>query len=204
MNITSMTPAHRPVVAFGAAMTLLTVGACSSNDAGHSTSNAASTKVAPMATAMTATDTWVKAAPSDMSAAFGTLKNTGTKPITLTSVTGDRGPMQLHVTQKTANGMEMKETKSFTIPAGGNLTLQPGGSHIMFMKLTAPLEAGTTQKLTVRFQDGSTKGLDFPVRAYDGAKEKYPGSSAQASSMTGMTGMSGMSGTGSQHSTPDH
>ena len=135
---------------------------------------------------------------SGMSAAFGTLKNTGTKPIVVTGARGDAGPVQLHVTQKTATGMEMKETKSFTVPAGGSLELKPGSSHLMFMNLSHALKAGETQKLTVTFEDGSHTDVSFPVRAYDGAKEKYAGSGhAQHSSEASHSGDAHSSGMGS-------
>lgn len=185
--------------------------ACSSDDSGISgdsksaassapvtSTSATSSADATMASRITPSDTWAKAADSGMSAAFGTLKNTGTKPIVVTGARGDAGPVQLHVTQKTATGMEMKETKSFTVPAGGSLELKPGSSHLMFMNLSHALKAGETQKLTVTFEDGSHTDVSFPVRAYDGAKEKYAGSGhAQHSSEATHSGDPHSSGMGS-------
>lgn len=133
-----------------------------------------------MAAGVTGSDTWAKAAGSGMSAAFGTLKNSGTAPVVITGAKGDAGPVQLHVMRKNSTGqMEMKQTSAFTLPAGGSLALAPGGSHLMFMKLSKPLKAGETQRLTLTFKDGSTKELTFPVRAFDGAKERYPGSATR-------------------------
>ena len=212
MNIT-ITSATRRLTA----VALLTLAApaaltaCSSDDSGTSgdsksaassapatSTSATSSADATMASRITPSDTWAKAADSGMSAAFGTLKNTGTKPIVITGARGDAGPVQLHVTQKTATGMEMKETKSFTVPAGGSLELKPGSSHLMFMNLSHALKAGETQKLTVTFEDGSHTDVSFPVRAYDGAKEKYAGSChAQHSSEATHSGDAHSSGMGS-------
>ena len=212
MNIT-ITSATRRLTA----VALLTLAApaaltaCSSDDSGTSgdsksaassapatSTSATSSADATMASRITPSDTWAKAADSGMSAAFGTLKNTGTKPIVVTGARGDAGPVQLHVTQKTATGMEMKETKSFTVPAGGSLELKPGSSHLMFMNLSHALKAGETQKLTVTFEDGSHTDVSFPVRAYDGAKEKYAGSGhAQHSSEASHSGDAHSSGMGS-------
>ncbi|MCG7429168.1 copper chaperone PCu(A)C [Dermacoccus nishinomiyaensis] len=212
MNIT-ITSATRRLTA----VALLTLAApaaltaCSSDDSGTSgdsksaassapatSTSATSSADATMASRITPSDTWAKAADSGMSAAFGTLKNTGTKPIVITGARGDAGPVQLHVTQKTATGMEMKETKSFTVPAGGSLELKPGSSHLMFMNLSHALKAGETQKLTVTFEDGSHTDVSFPVRAYDGAKEKYAGSGhAQHSSEATHSGDAHSSGMGS-------
>lgn len=210
MNIT-ITPATRRTRRL-TAVALLTLAApaaltaCSSDDSGTSgdsksaasSASATSSADATMASRITPSDTWAKAADSGMSAAFGTLKNTGTKPIVVTGARGDAGPVQLHVTQKTATGMEMKETKSFTVPAGGSLELKPGSSHLMFMNLSHALKAGETQKLTVTFEDGSHTDVSFPVRAYDGAKEKYAGSGhAQHSSEASHSGDAHSSGMGS-------
>ncbi|WP_338811674.1 copper chaperone PCu(A)C [Dermacoccus nishinomiyaensis] len=210
MNIT-ITPATRRTRRL-TAVALLTLAApaaltaCSSDDSGTSgdsksaasSASATSSADATMASRITPSDTWAKAADSGMSAAFGTLKNTGTMPIVITGARGDAGPVQLHVTQKTATGMEMKETKSFTVPAGGSLELKPGSSHLMFMNLSHALKAGETQKLTVTFDDGSHTDVSFPVRAYDGAKEKYAGSGhAQHSSEATHSGDAHSSGMGS-------
>lgn len=213
MTITSATRRTRRLTA----VALLTLAApaaltaCSSEDSGTSgdsksaassapatSTSATSSADATMASRIRPSDTWAKAADSGMSAAFGTLKNTGTKPIVVTGARGDAGPVQLHVTQKTATGMEMKETKSFTVPAGGSLELKPGSSHLMFMNLSHALKAGETQKLTVTFEDGSHTDVSFPVRAYDGAKEKYAGSGhAQHSSEATHSGDAHSSGMGS-------
>lgn len=213
ITITSATRRTRRLTAV-ALLTLATpaaLTACSSDDSGTSgdsksaassapvtSTSATSSADATMASRITPSDTWAKAADSGMSAAFGTLKNTGTKPIVVTGARGDAGPVQLHVTQKTATGMEMKETKSFTVPAGGSLELKPGSSHLMFMNLSHALKAGETQKLTVTFEDGSHTDVSFPVRAYDGAKEKYAGSGhAQHSSEATHSGDPHSSGMGS-------
>ena len=213
ITITSATRHTRRLTAV-ALLTLATpaaLTACSSDDSGASgdsksaassapatSTSATSSADATMASRITPSDTWAKAADSGMSAAFGTLKNTGTKPIVVTGARGDAGPVQLHVTQKTATGMEMKETKSFTVPAGGSLELKPGSSHLMFMNLSHALKAGETQKLTVTFEDGSHTDVRFPVRAYDGAKEKYAGSGhAQHSSEATHSGDAHSSGMGS-------
>jgi len=213
ITITSATRRTRRLTA----VALLTLAApaaltaCSSEDSGTSgdsksaassapatSTSATSSADATMASRIRPSDTWAKAADSGMSAAFGTLKNTGTKPIVVTGARGDAGPVQLHVTQKTATGMEMKETKSFTVPAGGSLELKPGSSHLMFMNLSHALKAGETQKLTVTFEDGSHTDVRFPVRAYDGAKEKYAGSGhAQHSSEATHSGDAHSSGMGS-------
>lgn len=175
-----------------------TAAACSKDDNASSKSpqstSSTSSKVT-MATSLKASDGWAKAAESGMSAAFGTWKNTGNEPVVITGASGDAGPVQLHVTTKTANGMEMKQTSNFTLAPGGTLKLAPGGNHLMFMNLSKALAAGDEQQLTVTFKDGSSTKLTFPVRAYDGAKEKYSDAgSGDASPSSGASGTSEMPG----------
>lgn len=195
MNNNVLILARRALAAVLLTPLVLAAGACSSSGSDDTkaaaSTNATEAKSSSMASGITPSNTWAKAADRDMTAAFGTLKNTGSRPVTITGATGDAGPVQLHVTQKTANGMEMRETKAFTIPAGGSLDLKPGGSHLMFMNLSKALKAGDDVQLAVAFQDGSKKTISFPVRAYDGAKEKYSdGASHHASSMSDMPDMS--------------
>ena len=53
----------------------------------------------------------------------------------------------------------------FTVPAGGELVLQPGGEHVMLMGLTTPLESGTTATVTLATSDGDIV-LTVPVRSF--------------------------------------
>jgi len=127
---------------------------------------------------VTITDAWVKAADEGMSAAFGDLANTGDSDVTLVSVTSPASTsMQLHETVDDGSGsMVMQEKEGgFTIPAGGALTLEPGGNHLMLMDLTAPIVAGDEIEFTLTFSDGSDYTFTAPAKDYSGANETYTG-----------------------------
>lgn len=63
-----------------------------------------------------------------------------------------------------ANGaMRMQRMSALEIPAGGSVTLQPGGYHLMLMGLKEPLVAGTEHEVTLLFQDGSSWSGVIPV-----------------------------------------
>ena len=66
--------------------------------------------------------------------------------------------MQLHETVQNESGqMVMREVEGgFVIPAHGSLELTPGGNHLMFMDLTAPLRAGDETTITLTFSGQST------------------------------------------------
>lgn len=127
---------------------------------------------------ITMTDGWVKAAESGMSAAFGELSNTGTADVTVVSATTEASDgVELHETVENETGeMIMREIEGgFVIPAGASLDLEPGGSHIMLMDLTDPLEAGEEATFTLTFSDDSTYEFSAPVKDYSGANENYEG-----------------------------
>ncbi len=157
----------RPVPALALAL-LLVLTACQS-----SPGDPASTS--PGGLAMT--DSWVKAADSGMTAAFGTLTNATDHTVTLVSATSSVSPMELHEVVADASGTMVMQPKAggFVIAAGDSLTLAPGGQHLMFMKLSSALAPGEDVTFTVTADDGSTWTFTAPVRSFTGAQESYQG-----------------------------
>lgn len=125
-------------------------------------------------------DSWVKAADSGMSAAFGVLSNSSDRDVTVVSATSPASTMlELHQTvENDAGEMVMSEVDGgFVVPAGGTLTLEPGGDHLMLMDLTRPLAAGDEVPFTLTFSDDSSYDFTAPVKDYSGANETYEGDS---------------------------
>jgi copper(I)-binding protein len=196
--MTSTTPARprrprhlriaRLGTAVAAAATLVlagTVAGCSESE-----NNAATT--ATQADHVTVPDAWVKAAPSGMTAAFGTLVNHGDRDIRLESVTTELAArVELHETVDDGSGSMMMRPKEggFALAAGKSHALAPGGDHIMMMDLNRPAVAGAEVALVLHFADGSTRTVTALVKDFTGADEKYAGNGAG-----GMTGMSGTGG----------
>lgn len=148
----------------------LGLAGCASTDTG--------TTAATEADSVTITDAWVKAADSGMSAAFGELENTGDSDAVIVSITSDASSMmELHEVVDDGSGSMVMQQKDggFVVPAGGSLTLEPGGFHFMLMDLTAPLVAGDEATFTVTFEDGSTMDFTAPVKDFTGADENYNG-----------------------------
>ncbi|MEY3419371.1 MAG: hypothetical protein RJA46_1142, partial [Pseudomonadota bacterium] len=54
------------------------------------------------------------------------------------------GEVQLHEMAMEGNVMKMRQVKDIPVPAGGAVELKPGGLHLMFMNIKAPLAAGET------------------------------------------------------------
>ncbi|WP_062518031.1 copper chaperone PCu(A)C [Demequina gelatinilytica] len=130
------------------------------------------------------TDPWVKtAAPEDMmSAAFGTLTNGSDEDITVVSATSAASPeIQLH---NVVDGA-MVEQDGLTVPAGGSLTLEPGGYHLMLMSIPEAIVAGDEVDFTLELSDGETVTFTATAKDFDGANEDYDqeGSMDMGSSM---------------------
>jgi copper(I)-binding protein len=106
---------------------------------------------------------------SRTSAAFMTLKNTGTRDH---AVVGARSPaaavVELHTHLLGDDGMHrMREVARIDVPAGGETVLQPGGLHVMLVDLAAPLKAGDQVELTLIYDDASERTLAAEVRTIE-------------------------------------
>ena len=116
-------------------------------------------------------DAWIRAVPpsSKATAAFMTIVNKTDHPVIVTGgtcpIAGEIKPM---ITTKQAEGvMGMAFVDSFSIPAKGKRTLEPGGDHLMLMKLTEVPKAGSTVPLVLKTDSEGKTGsisLDLPVR----------------------------------------
>ncbi|MDN5661309.1 MAG: copper chaperone PCu(A)C, partial [Brevibacterium aurantiacum] len=140
---------------------LLLLSACGGGAEAESTETSA-----PVADSVEVTDAWVKAADDGMSAAFGSIENTGSTDATVVSAESQASTaLELHETVENESGeMVMREKENgFTITAGQSLALEPGGNHIMLMDLTDPIKAGDEVEFTLTFSDASTYEFTAPV-----------------------------------------
>ncbi|WP_293850715.1 copper chaperone PCu(A)C [uncultured Brevibacterium sp.] len=120
-------------------------------------------------------DMWIKAAKDGMTAAFGTVTNTSGEDLTLTGgKSGHADVVEMHETVSDgAGGMEMKHKEDgFTIKPGESKTFEPGGDHIMLMKMTKAIEPGEKITITVTSSQGDIP-LEFTAKEFTGAKENY-------------------------------
>ena len=184
---TSRTSATRRALATGAAVALaLTLSACGQETttptgATASTSSSTADPSSTSAAGLVLDDGWVKAVDAamagmePMTAMFGTLRNTSDHEVTVTGGSSPAaGMVELHETVRTdSGGMQMQpKAGGIVIPAGGSHLLEPGADHVMLMKLTGPLETGTTATVTLTTSDGDV-ALTVPVRTFTGAEESY-------------------------------
>ncbi|AXG82611.1 copper chaperone PCu(A)C [Streptomyces paludis] len=98
---------------------------------------------------------------SDMAAGFLTVTNSGRSADRLTSITSTiSDSVTIHRTENQA----MREVKSFDIPAGGELDLERGGSHIMFMNLKERPAQGQEVGIELHFEKTDPIKVELPVK----------------------------------------
>ena len=93
------------------------------------------------------------------------IRNNGTSPDRLVSVASEiSGKAEIHE-MKVADGiMTMRPVEGgIEIPAGGEVRLEPGSYHIMFMKLSAPTVEGVKFPGTLTFEKAGTVEIEFAV-----------------------------------------
>lgn len=144
-------------------------------------SSSSSSTPAKSADEIALNDQWIKAADSGMSAAFGVLENKGDQPVTLVAASSPASAkVEIHEVVADASGDKTMRQKEggLTIPAHGSATLKPGGEHLMFIDLKAPLRTGAQTPITLTFADGSSTTVTAQVRDFAGGKENYNPSGA--------------------------
>ncbi|MFC4612097.1 copper chaperone PCu(A)C [Streptomyces maoxianensis] len=97
----------------------------------------------------------------DMAAGFLTVQNSGGDADKLTSVTSD---ISDDITIHETNSQKMQEVNAFDVPADGELDLERGGSHIMFMKLKQKPKQGEKVAVELRFEKSGPIKVELPVK----------------------------------------
>jgi copper(I)-binding protein len=120
------------------------------------------------------TDLWTRATPPGAPSAAGylTITNTGKEPDALVSAASPGAAKgELHVMEVKDGVMTMHpvEGPGIAIPAGGSVTLAPGGFHIMFITPKEPLKEGGQFPVTLTFAKAGKVDTSLHVLAI-GAK----------------------------------
>ena len=110
-----------------------------------------------------------------MTGAFMTLTNRSGRPATLRSASSSKaGMVQLHEMVMVDGKMTMREAANgIEIPAQGEVTLAPGGLHVMLMGLKGALEVGDEVDLALTFADGARVDLVVPVKKFVEEEDHY-------------------------------
>lgn len=121
--------------------------------------------------AVSASDAWVREVPpsSPVAAAFVTLVNTGPGPVRVTAIESPLADKVHWHDMSSSDGMMRMQVRSrIILPAGGRVSLQPGGSHLMLLGVKQPLPVGARVPLTFRLEGQAPVTVTAVVRRSEG------------------------------------
>jgi copper(I)-binding protein len=96
---------------------------------------------------------------------FMKIENKGTADQLVSASSPAAGEVQLHEMSMEGSVMKMRQVKDITVPAGGSVELKPGGLHLMFMNIKAPLTAGESIPVKLKFAKAGEVEVKMPVNA---------------------------------------
>ena len=104
--------------------------------------------------------------PGQMAAGgFMKIENKGPVDQLISASSPVAGEVQLHEMAMDGNVMKMRQVKDIAVPAGGAVELKPGGLHLMFMNIKAPLTAGESVPVKLKFAKAGEVEVKMPVNA---------------------------------------
>ncbi len=111
-------------------------------------------------------DAWIREPPPRSPAAgYLVIENRGGEPVELVAVATEAAEQtEIHVMEYKNDRMTMRRVAGLQVPAGGEVALKPGGTHLMLMELRQPLRDGDEVELVLRFGDGTERRTQVPVR----------------------------------------
>jgi copper(I)-binding protein len=121
--------------------------------------------------ALSLSDAWARAtAPGQTSgAAYLKIRNAGATDKLVAASAPVADVVELHTHVMDGSTMRMRKVEAIDVTGGATTELKPGGLHVMLIGLKAPLKAGETFPLTLRFERAGEVKLDVPVRAIGAA-----------------------------------
>ncbi len=112
-------------------------------------------------------DAWVRSAPPNAKvlAAYMVIMNKSSEPRALTAVSSSIfGKVKMHKTEMHEGMMKMVPQEQLSIPAGGALTLEPGGYHLMLINPESVPQEGEHINFELHFDNGKIIAVSAPVR----------------------------------------
>lgn len=120
---------------------------------------------APPVKAVRVENAWVRASNAHTAAVFLELYNDTDIDAFLGMAMSDRCThTELHDHIQEGHVFRMRPVPRISIPARSQVSLAPGGKHIMLLNLCHPLREGDLVLVTLRYEDGAEDVLQVPVK----------------------------------------
>lgn len=117
-------------------------------------------------TALSLSKPWIRfIIPARPAGGYFVLKNSGAVARTLVGASSPGcGTLMLHKSETKSGADTMVMVPSVQVPAHGSLAFAPGGYHLMCMQPAKTLRPGSSVPVTLKFKDGASLTVAFPVR----------------------------------------
>jgi hypothetical protein len=122
---------------------------------GHDVQHGALTIVEPFARA--------SAGRANVGAGFMSIENTGPTDRLIAVRAEVSETVELHTHTMVGEVMQMRKVEAIEVTGGGTTKLAPGGLHVMFIGLKAPLGEGQSFPATLVFEKAGEVTIRFPV-----------------------------------------
>ena len=103
------------------------------------------------------------------------LDNKGRDDKLLSATAAVSASVELHSMSMEGDVMRMRRVDGIALPTGKKVELKPGGFHLMFVGLKAPLKAGDKFPMTLKFEKAGevevTVNVEAPTAAGEAAAE---------------------------------
>ncbi len=117
-------------------------------------------------TPVTIENAWSAATPPTATVAAVYMQVTARRSdVLLSAMTPAAGKVEMHTSIEDGGMMRMRPLQQVAIGAGETVRFEPGARHFMLMDLQAPLTAGSTLPITLRFQNAGEIRVDVAVKA---------------------------------------
>lgn len=116
---------------------------------------------------ITVSDAWIRAsAPQQVNGAgYAAIQNKSAQADRLISATAEVAErVELHTIINENGVTQMRQVTGIDVPAGGAVKLQPGGFHVMFLKLKQPFEQGKKVPIKFTFERAGEVIVNFEVK----------------------------------------
>ena len=119
---------------------------------------------------------YARATPAGQATGGGYLKldNAGADDKLLSASAQVSSSVELHSMSMEGDVMRMRQVDGVALPAGKTVELKPGGLHIMFVGLKAPLKAGDSFPMTLKFQKAGEVTVTVNIEAAGAAAAAMP------------------------------
>ena len=117
-------------------------------------------------TALAVTEAWTRVTPPGTRTGVGflSLQNSGPEDRLLSAESPRAGRVELHGMSNTGGVMKMWRIEDgLVIPKGGQVSLAPGGTHLMLFELSRPIVLGEKIPLSLRFEKAGLVQIELEV-----------------------------------------